>query len=69
MASCFIIIYCVAYIYVEQALSRDIRRPGEVCNSRNVMLNIIRGVRMGMRDDGNMSEHDTNVFIGGRHLH
>ena len=64
MASSFIIIFCVAHTSVELVLSRDIRRPDEVCNSRNMMLSIIRAARMGLKEDGNMSEHANDSSVG-----
>ena len=61
MARSFIIIWCVAYFYVEIVLGEKIRRPDEVCNSRNLMKSIINEVGLGVREDGNTSELDGNV--------
>ena len=50
----------MAYFYVEIVLGEDIRRPGEVCNSSNLMLSIIQEVGTDVREVGRMSELDRN---------
>ena len=60
MARYFAIIHFVACTYVELGMGQDIRRRGEVCNSRNLMLSIIHEVGTDVREDGSMSELDRN---------
>ena len=60
MARYFAIIYFVACTNVELGIGQNIRRPGEVCNSRNLMLSIIHEVGMDVREDGNISDLDRN---------
>ena len=60
MAGSFAIIYLVACTYVELGRGQDIRRPGEVCNSRNLMMSILHEVTTAVREDGSISELDRN---------
>ena len=60
MAGSFAIINFVACTYVELGMGKDIRRPGEVCNSRNLMLSILHEVGMDVREERSMSELDRN---------